>query len=209
MLLLAGLGNPGPDYAKNRHNIGFLAVEEIARHYGFAPWRSRFSSQTAEGRIGQDKVLAIRPQTFMNHSGRALGEALRYYKLASQQLYVFYDELDLRPGKLRVKQGGGHGGHNGLRSIDAHIGQDYWRVRMGIGHPGDKDKVTGYVLHDFAKADQAWLEKLLPAVAKELPKLLQGDPGSFMSRVAFLTAPPKPPREKRLPVTDEVDETDR
>ena len=194
MLLLAGLGNPGPRYASHRHNVGFMAVEEIARRYGFAAWRSRFSSRVAEGRVGQERALALLPQTYMNHSGRALGEALRYFKLESGKLFVFYDELDLRPGKLRVKRGGGAGGHNGLRSIDAHIGQDYWRVRIGIGHPGDKDRVTGYVLHDFAKADEVWLAKLLPAVAQELPKPLAGDDGSFMSRVAYLTAPPKPPK---------------
>lgn len=200
MLLLAGLGNPGPRYQRNRHNIGFMAVEEIARRLGFGPWRRRLQSDVAEGRVGTRKVLGLKPQTYMNHSGRALGEVARFYKLDLDQIVVLHDDLDLAPGKMRVKRGGGHGGHNGLRSIDAHIGRDYWRVRLGIGHPGDKDLVHDYVLKDFAKADSAWIDPLLVAIAEELPRLIADDHEGFMSRVAFLTQPPKanpPPVAKR------------
>jgi PTH1 family peptidyl-tRNA hydrolase len=192
MLLLVGLGNPGPRHARNRHNIGFMAVDEIVRRHALGPWRVRFQGWVAEGRIGAEKVLALKPGTFMNESGRAVGEAVRFYKLGLDQVVVFYDDIDLRPGKVKVKRGGGAGGHNGLRSIDAHIGPDYWRVRLGIGHPGHKDRVQGYVLQDFAKVETAWLEKLLPAVAAELPTLLAGDEGAFMSRVAHVMSPPKP-----------------
>ncbi|MFQ5776189.1 MAG: aminoacyl-tRNA hydrolase [Kiloniellaceae bacterium] len=196
MLLLVGLGNPGPRHAENRHNIGFMALDEIVRRHGFGRWRVRFQGQVAEGRIGTHKVLALKPQTYMNDSGRAVGEAARFYKLDPSQVIVLYDDIDLRPGKVKVKTGGGHGGHNGLRSIDAHIGRDYRRVRLGIGHPGHKDLVHGYVLRDFAKADAPWRDKLLEAVAGELPLLLDGNEGAFMSRVAHLTAPPKPPGPK-------------
>lgn len=192
MFLLVGLGNPGPRYARNRHNVGFMALDEIARRYTLAPWKPRFQGLIADGRIGGERLLALKPQTYMNESGRAVGEALRFYKLAPADVIVFYDEIDLRPGKVKVKTGGGAGGHNGIRSIDAHIGRDYRRVRLGIGHPGQKDLVHGYVLSDFAKGDAAWLEKLLDAVAGELPLLLDGDDGGFMSRVAHLTAPPRP-----------------
>ena len=192
MLLLAGLGNPGQRYAANRHNLGFLVIDEIVRRHGFGPWRQRFQAEVAEGRLDDRKVLCLKPQTFMNRSGQALGEALRFYKLAPEALYVLHDEIDLAPGKLRVKQGGGAGGHNGLRSIDAHIGKDYWRVRLGVGHPGDKDLVHGYVLRDFAKQDQVWVEKLIDAVADEISRLIAGDASSFMSRVAHIMTPPKP-----------------
>jgi PTH1 family peptidyl-tRNA hydrolase len=193
MFLLVGLGNPGPKYAGHRHNIGFMALDEIARRHGLGPWRRRFQGQVAEGRVAGHKVLALKPTTFMNRSGQAVGEALRFYKLDPDQVTVFYDEIDLRPGKVKVKQGGGAGGHNGVRSLDAHIGRDYWRVRLGVGHPGDKDLVHGYVLRDFAKAEAPGLEHLLATVADELPRLLAGDPGAFMSRVAHLTAPPQDP----------------
>lgn len=202
MLLLVGLGNPGPQYALNRHNIGFMALETIARRYGFGPWRRRFQGQVAEGRLAGYKVLALKPETYMNESGRAVGEALRFYKIEPEQVIVIYDEIDLRPGKVRVKQGGGAGGHNGIRSIDAHIGKDYWRVRLGVGHPGEKERVKGHVLRDFAKADGEWLDKLLDAVASELPLLIEGDDGAFMSRVAHLTAPPKPKPERKPKPSD-------
>jgi PTH1 family peptidyl-tRNA hydrolase len=192
MRLLVGLGNPGPRYARNRHNIGFMAVDEIVRRHGFAPWRNRFQGRAAEGRINSEKLLALEPQTYMNESGRAVGEALRFYKLDTEQVIVLHDEIDLRPGKVKVKQGGGAGGHNGLRSIDAHIGRDYWRVRLGVGHPGDKDLVHDHVLHDFAKADDSWLDKLLDAVAKEFPVLLAGDELAFMSKVNQALVPPRP-----------------
>ena len=192
MLLLVGLGNPGPRYAGNRHNIGYMAVDEIVRRHGFGPWRRRFQGQLAEGRLGAFKLLALKPETYMNESGRAVGEALRFYKLEPSAVLVFHDELDLRFGKVKVKQGGGAGGHNGLRSLDAHIGRDYRRVRLGIGHPGHKDLVHPYVLKDFSKDEVKTVEKLIDAVASELPKLIAGDDGAFMSRVAFLMEPPKP-----------------
>lgn len=190
-LLLVGLGNPGPRYAHNRHNIGFMALDEIARRHRFGPWRARFQGRLAEGRIGAHRVLAFKPMTYMNESGGAVGAAMRFYKLDPSQVVVLHDEIDLRPGKVKVKTGGGPGGHNGLRSLDAHIGRDYRRVRLGVGHPGHKDLVHGYVLQDFAKAEAAWRDKLLDAVAEEFPRLLEGDEGAFMSRVAHLMSPPK------------------
>lgn len=194
MLLLVGLGNPGSRYALNRHNIGFMAVDEIVRRHSFGPWRKRFQGEIAEGQVAGQKVLALKPQTFMNVSGQSVGEAQRFFKISLDQIVVLHDELDLAPGRIRVKKGGGNGGHNGLRSLDQHIGKDYRRVRLGIGHPGDKDQVKGYVLKDFAKSDHAWIEKLLDAVADEFPRLVEGDDPGFMSRVAHLTAPPKPPK---------------
>ncbi|WP_448188957.1 aminoacyl-tRNA hydrolase [Azospirillum sp. sgz301742] len=191
MLLLVGLGNPGAEYARNRHNIGFMAVEEIARRHGFSPWKKRFQGQTAEGTVAGDKVLALEPLTYMNLSGQSVGAAMQFFKLTPEQVVVFHDDLDLAPGKIRVKKGGGHGGHNGLRSMDAHIGKDYWRVRLGIGHPGDKNAVSGYVLHDFAKADQAWIEPLIDACAASFPLLVQGQPENFMNKVTLATQPPK------------------
>jgi PTH1 family peptidyl-tRNA hydrolase len=192
MLLLVGLGNPGPRYARNRHNIGYMAVDEIVHRYGFGPWRRRFQGQCAEGRIGAVKALALKPETYMNESGRSVGEAMRFYKLAPEAVLVFHDDLDLRPDKVKVKRGGGHAGHNGLRSLDAHIGRDYARVRFGIGHPGHKDLVEPYVLKDFPKAEDPLVAKLVEAVAAELPKLVGGDESAFMSRVAHLIAPPRP-----------------
>ena len=193
MLLLVGLGNPGPRHANNRHNIGFMAVDGIVRRHGFGPWRVRFQGRLAEGRIGAGKIFALEPDTYMNESGRAVGEAVRFYKLdPTTQVIVIYDEIDLKPGKVKVKLGGGAGGHNGIRSIDRHIGRDYRRLRLGIGHPGDKDLVHGYVLRDFAKADAAWRDKLLDAVAAELPRLVDGDDAGFMSRIAHVMNPPKP-----------------
>ena len=194
MLLLVGLGNPGSRYTLNRHNIGFMAVDEIVRRHSFGPWRKRFRGEIAEGQVAGEKVLALKPQTFMNLSGQSVGEALRFYKIPLDQIVVLHDELDLAPGRIRVKRGGGNGGHNGLRSLDQHIGKDYRRVRLGIGHPGDKDQVKSYVLKDFAKADHPWIEKLLDAIADEFPRLVEGDDPGFMSRVAHLTAPPKPPK---------------
>ncbi len=193
MLLLVGLGNPGPRHANNRHNIGFMAVDAIVRRHAFAPWRVRFQSRVSEGRIGPEKVLALKPETYMNESGRAVGEAVRFYKLdPATQVIVIHDEIDLKPGKVKVKLGGGPGGHNGLRSLDRHIGRTYRRVRLGIGHPGHKDLVHDYVLKDFAKADNAWLDKLLEAVAAELPRLIGENDGAFMSRIAHVMNPPKP-----------------
>ncbi len=191
MMILVGLGNPGADYARHRHNIGFMAVEAICRRHGFGPWRRRFQGQTADGAVVGEKVLALEPLTYMNLSGQSVGAALGFFKEKPENVVVFHDELDLPPGRIRIKKGGGHGGHNGLRSIDAHIGKDYWRVRMGIGHPGDKNLVSGYVLHDFSKAEQAWLDPLIDACAADFPLLVQGRPEEFMNKVTLATRPPK------------------
>lgn len=191
MQIFVGLGNPGAKYAANRHNIGFMAVDRIAEEHGFAPWKSRFQGETAEGRLGSDKVLLLKPATFMNLSGQSVGEAMRFYKLEPGDVTVFHDELDLAPGKVRVKLGGGHAGHNGLRSIHQHIGHDYQRVRLGIGHPGHKDRVSGYVLGNFAKADGDWLDDVLRGVADGAPELASGDGGRFLNAVALRTAPPR------------------
>jgi len=194
MKLFVGLGNPGAKYARHRHNIGYMAVEQIAADHGFAPWRAKFQGQVAEGRLGSEKVLLLKPETFMNLSGQSVGEAMRFYKLEVGDLVVFHDELDLAPGKLRVKQGGGHAGHNGLRSIHGHVGEDYARVRLGIGHPGRKDLVSAYVLHDFAKADEEWLDDLLRGISEGAPALADGDAARFMNAVALRTAPPRSSR---------------
>jgi len=189
MKLFVGLGNPGREYALNRHNVGFMAVDAIAAAHDFPAWRKRFSGLAAEGKLGREQVLLFKPQTFMNESGRAVGEALRFYKLELSDVIVFHDELDLAPGKVRVKTGGGVAGHNGLKSLTAHIGNDYVRVRIGIGHPGRKELVTGYVLHDFPKADHAWLEPLLGAIAENAPYLAEGANDKFQSRVAHALQP--------------------
>ena len=191
MQLFVGLGNPGAKYARNRHNIGFMAVDRIAEDHGFGPWRTKFQGLISEGRLGGDKVLLLKPETFMNLSGQSVGEAMRFYKLEPGDVVVFHDELDLAPGKLRVKQGGGHAGHNGLRSLHGHIGPDYLRVRMGIGHPGHKDRVSAYVLHDFAKAEEGWLDDVLRGVSKGAPDLATGDNGRFMNAVALAVNPPR------------------
>ncbi|MCF3593302.1 aminoacyl-tRNA hydrolase [Rhodobacteraceae bacterium LMO-12] len=192
MQLFVGLGNPGAKYAANRHNIGFMAVDRIAADHDFGPWRSKFQGQIAEGRLGHEKVILLKPETFMNLSGQSVGEALRFYKLTPADVVVFHDELDLAPGKVRMKQGGGHAGHNGLRSLHGHIGPEYARVRMGIGHPGHKDRVSAYVLHDFAKAEQGWLDDVLRGVSKGAPDLAKGDSGRFMNAVALQVNPPRP-----------------
>ncbi|WP_343562012.1 aminoacyl-tRNA hydrolase [Kiloniella sp. b19] len=184
MLLFVGLGNPGPKYEKNRHNIGFMAVDELVRRLSFSPWKVRFSGRTSEGRIGSQKILILKPETYMNESGRSVREAAGFYKIPLEDIFVFHDDLDLAPGKLRVKQGGGHGGHNGLRSIDAHLGKDYWRVRQGIGHPGDKSRVHNYVLGDFAKAENKWLEAELDAITRHIGLLADHNSSAFGSKVA-------------------------
>lgn len=196
MLLIAGLGNPGPKYERNRHNIGFMAADEIVRRHSFGAWRTRFQSMVAEGTVAGQKVMVIKPMTYMNESGRAVGEALRFFKLEPADVTVIHDELDLAPGKIRIKLGGGHAGHNGLRSIDAHIGDGFRRIRVGIGHPGDKNRVHNYVLSDFAKAEQPLVERIVDAIAAHMPLLLKGDESSFMSRAAhdIFPPPPKPPR---------------
>ena len=190
MLLFVGLGNPGRKHETDRHNIGFMAVEAIAAMHGFGPWRGRFQGQAAEGQLGGAKVLALKPETYMNRSGQSVGEAVRFYKLAADAVFVFHDELDLAPGKIRARLGGGLAGHNGLRSIAPVIGPDFWRVRMGIGHPGDKAKVMGHVLGSFSKSDRDWLDPVLDAVADAAPLLAAGDGPAFMSRVALKAPPP-------------------
>ena len=184
MRLFVGLGNPGAKYAHNRHNIGFMAVDEIARRHGFAPWRRRFQGETAEGTLDRERVVLLKPLTFMNDSGRAVQEAANFFKLAAGEITVFQDELELPDGKVRIKVGGGNAGHNGLRSITAHIGNEYARVRIGIGHPGVKELVHSYVLHDFAKADAAWREPLLDAIAGAAGRLAAGDDARFLTDVA-------------------------
>ncbi|MEM9813408.1 MAG: aminoacyl-tRNA hydrolase [Pseudomonadota bacterium] len=191
MKLVIGLGNPGAKYARNRHNIGFMAVEAIAAAHGFGPWRDKFQGQLSEGRFGSAKALLLKPTTYMNNSGQSAAAAIRFYKLSLEDVIVFYDELDLQPGKCRVKRGGGTAGHNGIRSLHAHIGPDYLRVRLGIGHPGDKRLVSNHVLGDFAKADQDWLDALLAGIADGAPSLVSGDESGFMNAVALRTAPPR------------------
>lgn len=191
-VLLAGLGNPGAKYAGNRHNIGFMALDAIIRRHGFAVGPARFHGAIATGRITGREVLALKPLTYMNDSGRSVGAAARFYKIAPADVFVFHDELDLAAGKVRVKQGGGAAGHNGLRSIDALFGNDYWRVRLGIGHPGDRRRVLGHVLDDFEEADRQWLEPTLEAVAEHTPLLVTGHPSAFASKVAMTLNPPRP-----------------
>jgi PTH1 family peptidyl-tRNA hydrolase len=186
MRMVVGLGNPGPKYRNNRHNIGFMAADEIVRRHRLSAPRSKFQGDISEGDIGGERVLVLKPATFMNESGRSVGDAVRFYKLAPEDIIVIYDEIDLAAEKIRVKQGGGHAGHNGLRSIDAHLGdKNYWRVRLGVGHPGDKSQVSNHVLGDFSKQDRVWVERELAAVADELPLLLGGQTNDFMSRVAM------------------------
>ena len=187
MRVVAGLGNPGLAYAGHRHNVGFMAVDRIASAYAFEPWRARFQGAVAEGRVGVHRLLLLKPATYMNESGRAVGAALGFYKLELDALIAVHDELDLAPGRVKVKTGGGAGGHNGLRSISAHLGPDYARVRLGIGHPGHKDAVTPYVLGDFARSDREWVADMLDAVAAELPWLLDGNAPRFMNEVARRT----------------------
>ena len=189
MKLWVGLGNPGRQYAGNRHNIGWMAVDRIAEDHGFGPWRSKFQGSLSEGVLDGQKVLLLKPETFMNRSGQSVGEAIRFYKLTPDDVTVFHDELDLAPGRVRVKTGGGHAGHNGLRSLHGHIGDAYHRVRLGIGHPGHKDAVARYVLSDFAKADGDWLDDLMRGISDGAPDLAGGDPGRFMNAVAQRTAP--------------------
>lgn len=187
MLLWTGLGNPEPGQARHRHNIGFMAVDAIARRHGFSPWRKRFKGETADGSIAGRKILLLKPLTYMNASGESVQAAAAFFKIAPADITAFHDELDLAPGRVRVKKGGGAAGHNGLRSMDRMLGTpEYWRVRLGIGHPGSKERVTGHVLGDFAKVDQPWLEALLDAVADAAPLLAEDKPEPFMTRVALL-----------------------
>jgi PTH1 family peptidyl-tRNA hydrolase len=185
MLIIAGLGNPGGKYAGNRHNIGFMAVDAIHRRHSFSPWSKKFRAEVAEGELGGEKVLLMKPQTFMNLSGESVGEAMRFYKLQPADLVAIYDELDLPAGKARLKSGGGHGGHNGIKSLDAHCGKEYRRQRLGIGHPGVKELVQGHVLGDFAKADRSWLEPLLDALADNAEMLVRNEDSQLMNKLAL------------------------
>ena len=189
MILLVGLGNPGQDYAHNRHNIGFMAVDAIVRRHGFSPWRAKFQGEVCEGSIAGEKVIALKPLTYMNESGRSVAAAAQFYKIDSADIIVLHDELDLPPARLKVKTGGGHAGHNGLRSIQAHMGADFHRVRLGIGHPGAKELVHNWVLGNFAKADGAWLGDLLDGIAASAGKLATKDFTGFMNDVALSLAP--------------------
>ncbi|MBT8415142.1 MAG: aminoacyl-tRNA hydrolase, partial [Boseongicola sp.] len=196
-------GNPGAKYAQNRHNIGFMAVDRIASDHGFAPWRGKFQGSVSEGKLDGEKVILLKPETFMNLSGQSVGEAMRFYKLTPADVTVFHDEIDLAPGKLKVKQGGGHAGHNGLRSLHQHITPEYQRVRMGVGHPGHKDAVPSYVLKDFAKVDQDWLDDMLRGISDGAEHLAVGDTGRFQNAVALRLNPPRSstttPKQQKTP----------
>lgn len=201
MLIIAGLGNPGGQYAGNRHNIGFMAVDRIHARHRFAGWRKGYQSEIAEGTIAGERVLLMKPQTYMNNSGQAIGEAMRFLKLSPADIVVIHDELDLPPGKLRMKTGGGHGGHNGLRSATAHITDAYRRMRLGIGHPGVKELVHHHVLSDFAKADKSWLDPMLDIIAEAAEELVKGADQTFANRVHLVMEPkkersPKPDGDK-------------
>ncbi|GAA4475956.1 aminoacyl-tRNA hydrolase [Gluconacetobacter asukensis] len=187
MLLWTGLGNPEPGMSRHRHNVGFMAVDRIASRHGFTPWRKRFRGEVAEGRVGTHKVLLLKPMTYMNLSGESVQQAAAFYKIPVESITAFHDELDLAPGRVRVKRGGGAAGHNGLRSMDRMLGsQDYWRVRLGIGHPGARERVTGHVLGDFSKSDQDWLEPMLDGLSDTAPVLADGKPELFMTKMAML-----------------------
>ena len=196
-LLIAGLGNPGAQYARNRHNAGFILADEIHAHYRFAPWKAKFDGLLSEGTLSGRKTYLLKPQTYMNLSGDSVGPALRFFKLPLDALVVIHDEIDLAAGKLKVKTGGGDAGQNGLRSITATLGPDYRRVRLGIGHPGEKDRVSGHVLQNFSKDDIAWLKPLVLAMVEAAPLLAGDDDAGFMSKVALLLKPPKPPKQKK------------
>jgi PTH1 family peptidyl-tRNA hydrolase len=218
MKLFVGLGNPGAKYAQNRHNIGFMALDQIASDHGFAPWRAKFQGQMCEGRLGSEKIILLKPETFMNLSGQSVGEAMRFFKLESTDTVVFHDEIDLAPAKVRLKSGGGHAGHNGLRSIHQHISPHYDRVRLGVGHPGHKDRVPGYVLSDFAKADQDWLDDVLRGMSDGAPYLAEDDGPKFLNAVGLRATParssttkpkPKPaePPAPQAPADADVEDT--
>jgi PTH1 family peptidyl-tRNA hydrolase len=200
MLLIVGLGNPGETYQNHRHNVGFMAADAIAEAHGFSPSRVKFRGQVREGvlkgKAGAVKALILKPSTYMNESGTAVQEAIAFHKIPIEQVWVLYDELDLAAGKVRVKQGGGNAGHNGCRSISTHAGNDYWRVRIGIGHPGEKERVTGHVLGNFTKADRAWLDPLLDAIAQAATCLADGDGAGFMNKIALATQPQRETKPK-------------
>ena len=197
MHMIVGLGNPGTKHARQRHNIGFMAVDAIIRRHSFSLMRKKFKGEIADGEIAGEKVLLVKPQTFMNLSGEAVGEAMRFYKIKPTDIYVFYDELDLAAGKVRIKTGGGHGGHNGIKSLDAHCGKDYKRIRLGIDHPGHKERVTGHVLGDFSKADYKWVDPLLNAIGDNIDMLIEGKDSSFMNKLALVLGNEAPVDKKQ------------
>lgn len=196
MKLFVGLGNPGREYAKHRHNVGFMAIDQIADDHNFGPWKNRFQGLISDGRMAEDRVLLLKPQTYMNDSGLSVAKAARYLKIAPEDVVVFYDEIDLAAGKLKVKSGGGNAGHNGLRSITQHFGNDYQRVRIGVGHPGQKSQVANYVLSNFAKADHEWLDPLLRELSARASHLLQNKPDRFLSEVVQALQPEQPKKSK-------------
>jgi PTH1 family peptidyl-tRNA hydrolase len=202
MLLFVGLGNPGPQYARNRHNIGFMALDAICRRHGFPPWRRKFQGVIAEGPIAGKKILALKPATYMNESGRSVGEAMRFYQAEPSDVFVFHDEIDLLSGKLRVKTGGGTAGHNGIRSIDAHIGNGFHRVRLGIGHPGERKRVHGHVLGDFTKSDAQWVVPLLEAIADNTGLLVMRNEASFQNKVHLALNPVEKAGDRKTGVQD-------
>lgn len=207
MLLFVGLGNPGDKYKGNRHNIGFMTLDHIAEFHNFGPWRDKFQGKVSEGYVstgdgGRIKAMLLKPQTFYNESGRAVGEAVKFFKLSAEQVVVFHDEIDLAPGRVRMKQGGGHSGNNGMRSIMAHISKDVRRVRLGVGHPGHKDKVQGHVLSDFPKADQNWKNDMLDACARALPFLATNDDDRYQAEVMRLAPAPKADQSRRNTASD-------
>lgn len=206
MKLFVGLGNPGSEYAGNRHNVGFMAVERIAETHKFGPWKKKFAGYAADGELAGERIMLLKPDTYMNESGRSVGEAARFLKIEDADIVVFYDEIDLAPGKLKVKTGGGNAGHNGLRSISAHLGNEYQRVRIGVGHPGVKELVARYVLSDFAKAERVWLDPLLDAIASAAPRLANNDQSRFLTDVAKTIGvdEPKEPKEARGKAKDET-----
>jgi peptidyl-tRNA hydrolase, PTH1 family len=211
MILLVGLGNPGEKYARQRHNIGFMAVDEIIRRHNFSPERKRFQGLICEGTLNGEKALVLKPQTYMNESGRSVGEAMRFYKLEPSDVVVMHDELDLPAAKVRIKTGGGAAGNNGIRSIVSHIGAEFRRLRIGIGHPGDRARVSSHVLGDFAKADKAWLDPLLNAIAEAAPLLAEGKDSTFANKVHLILNPPqhkKPKPEKQAQHTKQKDTPD-
>lgn len=199
MIIIAGLGNPGSQYAGNRHNIGFMAVDALQRLPSFSPWSRKFKSEISEGEIAGEKVLLMKPLTYMNLSGEAVGEAMRFYKLGPSNIIAIHDELDLPAGRVRIKTAGGHGGHNGLKSLDAHCGKEYRRLRLGIGHPGDKDRVHGHVLGDFAKTDKVWLEPLIDAIADNASMLVKGEDSQLMNKLALATGAKAEPEKQVKP----------
>jgi len=204
MRLIVGLGNPEPRHALNRHNIGFMAVDRLVRRHEFGPFRAKYSGEIAEGSVAGRRVFALKPMTFMNLSGDSVGACARFLKIDPPEIAVIHDELDLAPGKLRVKQGGSSAGHNGLRSIDAAIGPDYWRVRIGIGHPGVKELVHPYVLQNFDAEDRTWVAPLIDAIAEAMPLLVEDDPQGFMTKVALILKPPPPKPPRPQATTDDT-----